>query len=60
MKVFILFRKLVFCSMIVRIFSGTVTFKPWGSHKPAVSTEIIGFNASAVRLLSLWTAEYIL
>ena len=26
----------------------------------AVQAEPIGFNASAVRLLSLWTAEYIL
>lgn len=60
MKMLILSRKLVFCSMIVRIFSGPAPFKPWGFRKPAVSTEIIGFNASAVRLLSLWTAEYIL
>ncbi len=30
MKMLILSRKLVFCSMIVRIFSGTVPFEPWG------------------------------
>lgn len=33
MKMLILSRKLVFCSMIVRIFSGTVPFKPWVSAK---------------------------
>lgn len=60
MKMLILSSKLVFCSMIVRIFSGTVPFKPWGFRQIAVQAEPIGFNASAVRLLSLWTAEYIL
>ena len=33
MKMFILSRKLVFCSTPVRIFSGSVPFKPWGSAK---------------------------
>ena len=47
MKMFILSRKLVFCSMIVRIFSGTVPFKPWGFSQKAVQAEPIGFNASA-------------
>ena len=36
MKMLILSRKLVFCSMIVRIFSGTVPFKPWGFSQTAV------------------------
>lgn len=46
MKMLILSRKLVFCSMIVRIFSGTVPFKPWGFRQIAVQAEPIGFNAS--------------
>ena len=39
MKMLILSRKLVFCSMIVRIFSGSVPFKPWGFSQKAVQAE---------------------
>ena len=42
------------------IIAAYVPFKPWGFSQKAVQAEPIGFNASAVRLLSLWTAEYIL
>ena len=37
MKMFILSRKLVFFSMIVRIFSGTVPFKPQFKQNQSVS-----------------------